>query len=265
MTAAIDLTGRVALITGGGAGIGAVCAQRLAAAGARVVVADLDENAALDTATGIGGVALPVDVGSEESIDAMVARAETEVGPIDILVNSAGIAQLSRRPEEFRQSSWDKIVAIDLRGTYIACVKVGALMARRGRGSIVNIASIGGMMNGPLHAYGPAKAGVIMLSGNLAGEWGRSGVRVNSVSPGHTLTPFLQSSFETGRRDRSPLDDFTALGRMVLPVEVANTVLFLASDLASAITGANLAVDCGANVTGGWRPYGWVPDARGQS
>lgn len=262
MVTAIDLGGRIALVTGGGAGIGAVCAEQLASSGARVVVADLDEAAAQEVAGRIGGHAFPVDVASEESIETLVARVESEIGPIDILVNSAGIAQLSKRPEEFRQSSWDKIVGVDLRGTYICCVKVGALMAVRGKGTIINIASIGGMMNGPLHAYGPAKAGVIMMTGNLAGEWGRSGVRVNSVSPGHTLTPFLQKSFESGKRDRSHLDDFTALGRMVLPVEVANAVLFLASDMASAITGTNLAVDCGANVTGGWRPYGWVPDAR---
>lgn len=265
MVTAIDLSGRIALVTGGGAGIGAATAERLAASGARVVLADLDQAAASSVAATIGGSAVGVDVGDEESIDKMVAQVEDEVGPIDILVNSAGIAQLSRRPEDLRQSSFDKIVAIDFRGTYICCVKVGTRMARRGRGSIINIASIGGMMNGPLHAYGPAKAAVIMMTGNLAGEWGRSGVRVNTISPGHTLTPFLQNAFESGKRDRTPLDDFTALGRMVMPREVANAVLFLASDLASAVTGSNLAVDCGANVTGGWRPYGWVPDARAEA
>jgi len=259
---AIDLSGRVALVTGGGSGIGAACAALLAGAGASIAVADLDETAARETASRIGGSAHGVDISSEASVEALVAEVEEGVGPIDILVNSAGIAQLSKRPEEFRQSSWDKIVNVDLRGAYLACVKTGQLMARRGRGSIVNIASIGGMMNGPLHAYGPAKAGVIMMTGNLAGEWGRSGVRINSISPGHTLTPFIRDKIASGARNAFPLEDFTALGRMVLPEEVANAVLFLVSDMASAITGVNLAVDCGAGVTGGWRPYGWLPEAR---
>ena len=262
MTHSIDLGGRIAVVTGGGSGIGAACAALLAKAGARVVVADLDAGAAQASATAIGAEVRTVDVASDESVEALMAGVEADLGPIDILVNSAGIAQMPRRPEDFRQSSWDKIVGIDMRGTYIACVAAGRRMAPRGRGSIVNIASIGGMMNGPLHAYGPAKAGVIMMTGNLAGEWGRSGVRVNSVSPGHTLTPFIRDKIEAGARDAFPLEDFTALGRMVNPDEVANTVLFLVSDMASAITGVNLAVDCGASVTGGWRPYGWVPAAR---
>jgi NAD(P)-dependent dehydrogenase (short-subunit alcohol dehydrogenase family) len=138
-------------------------------------------------------------------------------------------------------------------------------MTRRGRGSIVNIASIAGSMPGPLHAYGPAKAGVVMMTANLAGEWGRSGVRINCLSPGHTLTKFIREKIEAGARDATPLEDFTALGRMVLPEEIANAVLFLASDMSSAVTGVNLLVDCGATVTGGWRPYGWVPAERSRA
>ena len=265
MTHAIDLSGRLAVVTGGGSGIGAACAALLARAGARVVVADLDAASAEASATAIGATARTVDISSEDSVEALMAGVEADLGPIDILVNSAGIAQLSKRPEQFRQSSWDKIVDVDLRGTYIACVKAGQRMALRGRGSIVNIASIGGMMNGPLHAYGPAKAAVIMMTGNLAGEWGRSGVRVNAISPGHTLTAFIKDKIDAGARDPFPLEDFTALGRMVLPDEVANAVLFLASDMSSAVTGANIPVDCGAHVTGGWRPYGWLPAARAEA
>jgi NAD(P)-dependent dehydrogenase (short-subunit alcohol dehydrogenase family) len=265
MTHMNDLKGRIALVTGGGSGIGAACVALLAEAGARVVVADLDLAAAQRQADAIGATALTVDIASDASVEEMFAAVERQAGPIDIVVNSAGIAQMPRAPEDMRQSSWDKIVAVDLRGTWLVATQAGRRMARRGGGSIINIASIAGSMNGPLHAYGPAKAGVVMMTGNLAAEWGRSGVRVNSVSPGHTLTPFIREKIEAGARDAAPLEDFTALGRMVLPEEVAKAVLFLASDMASAITGVNLLVDCGASVTGGWRPYGWVPAARAQA
>lgn len=265
MANAHNLEGRVALVTGGGSGIGAACADTLAEAGARVVVADLDLAAAQRQAAAVGGRALAVDIASDESVAAMFAAAERDAGPFDIVVNSAGIAQMPKAPEDMRQSSWDKIVAVDLRGTWLVATQAGRRMSRRGGGSIVNIASIAGTMFGPLHAYGPAKAGVVMMTGNLAAEWGRSGVRVNSVSPGHTLTPFIREKIEAGARDATPLEDFTALGRMALPEEVAKAVLFLASDMASAITGVNLLVDCGASVTGGWRPYGWVPAARAQA
>lgn len=257
-----NLEGRSALVTGAGSGIGAACAALLAREGARVVVADLDLAAAERHASAIGATALGVDISSDQSVSDLFSAAEAAVGPLDIVVNSAGIAQMPKAPEEMRQTSWDKIVAVDLRGTWLVCTQAGGRMARRGKGSIINIASIAATMNGPLHAYGPAKAGVVMMTGNLAAEWGRSGVRINSVSPGHTLTPFIREKIEAGARDATPLEDFTALGRMVLPEEVAGAVLFLACDLASAITGVNLIVDCGASVTGGWRPYGWVPGAR---
>ncbi|MGV3552038.1 SDR family NAD(P)-dependent oxidoreductase [Rhizobium sp.] len=259
----IDLEGRVALVTGGASGIGAACAELLAEAGARVVIADLKAEDAEAHAAAIGAVARAVDISSEESVRELIDGIESGIGPIDIIVHSAGIAQMPRSPEEFRQASWDKIIAVDLRGTYLVSTQAGARMARRGRGSIVNIASIAGSMPGPLHAYGPAKAGVVMMTANLAGEWGRSGVRINCLSPGHTLTKFIREKIEAGARDAAPLADFTALGRMVLPEEIANAVLFLASDMSSAVTGVNLLVDCGASITGGWRPYGWVPAERG--
>jgi NAD(P)-dependent dehydrogenase (short-subunit alcohol dehydrogenase family) len=265
MSHTVDLEGRIALVTGGGSGIGAACASVLMQAGAHVIVADLNMEAAQAHASAIRAEARSVDVSSEQSVETLFAAVETEIGALDIVVNSAGIAQMPKSPEQFRQSSWDKIVAVDLRGTYLVCTQAARRMARRGRGSIVNIASIAGTMNGPLHAYGPAKAGVVMMTGNLAGEWGRSGVRINSLSPGHTLTAFIKEKIDAGARDAAPLEDFTALGRMVLPEEVASAVLFLASDMSSAITGVNLLVDCGASVTGGWRPYGWLPDSRVQA
>jgi NAD(P)-dependent dehydrogenase (short-subunit alcohol dehydrogenase family) len=264
MAHAINLEGRTALVTGGGGGIGAACAELLARAGARVVIADLNEEAAEAQAAAIGASARSVDLSSDESVAHLFDTVEAET-PIDIVVNSAGIAQMPKSPDELRQSSWDKIIAINLRGTWLVATQAGKRMAKRGRGSIVNIASIAGSMPGPLHAYGPAKAGVVMMTANLAAEWGRSGVRINSLSPGHTLTKFIRDKIEAGARDPSPLEDFTALGRMVLPEEVASAVLFLASDMSSAVTGVDLVVDCGASVTSGWRPYGWVPASRAET
>src|SRR5437868_51792 len=131
MSHTIDLGGRIALVTGAGSGIGAACADLLAAAGARVVVADLNAEAAQARAKALGAEARVVDVSSLESVEALMAGVEADIGPIDIAVNSAGIAQLPKSPEELRQSSWDKIVAVDLRGTYLVCTQAGQRMARR--------------------------------------------------------------------------------------------------------------------------------------
>ena len=185
-----------------------------------------------------------------------------ELGPIRILIASAGIAQQARPPEGMKQSTWDKIVSVDLRGAWLTCTAFGQRMATSGGGSIVNIASVAGCIGTPLHAYGPAKAGVIAMTANLAVEWGRSGVRVNAVSPSHTLTPFVKDAIESGRRDLAELTDNTALGRIITPEEVAAAAVFLASQEASAITGVNLPVDAGWLTVGGWHSYGGVRPAR---
>jgi NAD(P)-dependent dehydrogenase (short-subunit alcohol dehydrogenase family) len=136
-------------------------------------------------------------------------------------------------------------------------------MAARRSGSIVNIASIAGMRSMPLHAYSPAKAAVIALTENLAAEWGPAQVRVNAVSPGYTLTPVIRDAIDRGERDPSRLARNAALGRMVEPEEIAAVVAFLCHPSASAITGANIPVDCGATVAMSWNPYGGlrVPSA----
>jgi len=129
-------------------------------------------------------------------------------------------------------------------------------MAKQGSGSIVNIASVAGMRSGPLHSYGPAKAGVISLSECLAAEWGPCGVRVNTVSPGFTATPALHKGIHTGTLEVADMAGASALGRLVNPAEIAAAVAFLASPAASAITGVNLPVDCGYLVATPWASYG---------
>jgi NAD(P)-dependent dehydrogenase (short-subunit alcohol dehydrogenase family) len=145
---------------------------------------------------------------------------------------------------------------VDLRGTYLCCAVFGSAMARARSGAIVNIASVAGMRSGPLHAYAPAKAGVISLTECLAGEWGPKGVRVNAVSPGFTLTPALERGFQTYTLTESFLQRHAALGRLVGADEIAHAVVFLASDKARSITGVNLPVDAGHLVATPWVAYG---------
>ncbi len=252
----------IAVVTGGASGIGAACCRVLAAAGAIVAVLDRDETRANALAAEIHGKAWAVDVGDEAAIEACAGAIEAAVGPVNILVNSAGVIQVPATPEQLAMSAWDDVVRIDQRGTYVASVAFGRRMATRGRGSIVNIASVAGMRSMPLHAYAPAKAAVIAMTECLAAEWGRSGVRVNAVSPGYTLTPALQAAIDKGERDVSALTDNSALGRMVTPEDVARAVAFLTSEDASAITGINLPVDCGWLVAPSWHTYGGIRPAR---
>jgi len=253
---------QVVVVTGGASGIGEACARLFAIRGARVVVADRREVRAAEVASDIGGVAVAVDVARNESVETLATRVEAEVGPTDILVTSAGISQNPVPPENLPLETYDRVVEIDLRGTYLSCLAFGSRMARRGRGSIITIASITGMRSTPLHSYGPAKAAVINLTAGLAAEWGRSGVRVNTVSPGYTLTPLLRRAIEQGLRDPAILAENSALGRMVEPDEIARAVAFLASAEASAITGVNLPVDAGWLTAGPWHTYGGVRPAR---
>ncbi len=252
----------VCVITGGASGIGAACARELAASGRSVVVADRDAAKAEAVAQAIGGYACPLDVGDEHDVEACAARIERERGPVDVLVNSAGIIQVPVRPDELPMDRWDDIVRVDQRGTYVACAAFARGMLARRRGSIVNIASIAGMRSMPLHAYAPAKAAVISMTACLAAEWGWAGVRVNAVSPGYTLTPALQAAIDRGERDVSVLAANAALRRMVTPEEVARVVAFLASDAASAMTGVNVPVDCGWLVATPWHTYGGLREAK---
>jgi len=253
----------IAVVTGGASGIGAACCRTLAQRGAKVVVLDRAKQAAEAVAQEIGGHAFACDVGEEEAVEAAAARIENAVGPVEILVNSAGVIQVPLPPETLGMQSWDDVVRIDQRGTYVAALAFGRRMAERGRGAIVNIASVAGMRSMPLHAYAPAKAAVIAITECLAAEWGRSGVRVNAVSPGYTRTPALQAAIDKGERDVSALEANSALGRMVEPDDVARAVAFLASAEARAITGVNLPVDCGWLVAPSWHTYGGVRPARG--
>lgn len=150
------LNGNTAVVTGGASGIGAACCRELANQGARVVVVDRAEDRARAVAEGLGGLAKTLDVGNPDQIASVSREIESEAGPVDILVNSAGIIQLPLPPHELSLQLWDEVVRINQRGTYLMCVAFGTRMAAARSGSIVNIASIAGMRSMPLHAYSPA-------------------------------------------------------------------------------------------------------------
>lgn len=245
----------LAVVTGGASGIGAACCRELARQGARIAVLDRDKRAH-EIAHELGARAWLADVADEAELERCAAAIESELGPVDMLVNSAGVIQVPLPPQQLSLTNWDEVVRVDQRGTYVAALVFGKRMVERRRGSIVNIASVAGMRSMPLHAYAPAKAAVISMTECLAAEWGPAQVRVNAVSPGYTRTPALQAAIDKGQRDPSALAGNSALGRLVEPVEIAQAVAFLCSPHAAAITGVNLPVDCGWLVAGSWHTYG---------
>lgn len=253
-----DFAGRTALVTGGASGIGRACAELLAARGARIVLADLDAARTQEAAVTLGAHPLHFDVADRAAVADAHAQLAADGITIDLLINSAGIVQSPEPPDRLPIEDFRRVMAIDFEGTYHCCAEFGGAMARRGRGAIVNIASVAGMRSMPLHAYSPAKAAVISLTECLAAEWGRSGVRVNCVSPGYTVTAALQRQIDLGLRDPAKLKHNSALGVLIAPDDIARVIAFLLSDEAAVITGINLAADAGWLVAGSWATFGGV-------
>jgi NAD(P)-dependent dehydrogenase (short-subunit alcohol dehydrogenase family) len=247
---------RIVVVTGAASGIGKACALAFAAEGSTVVFADRDFAGAQQLAEQYKGGAVAIDIGDDDSVATAAAEVMKRHGRVDVLVNSAGVLQRTLPPGQLTMKEWDFVARIDQRGTYLCCAAFGTLMAQQRAGAIVNIASVAGMRSGPLHSYGPAKAAVISLGECLAAEWGPSGVRVNTVSPGFTATPALDKGFSTATLRANELEDACAMHRLVKAEEIAAAVLFLASPAASAITGVNLPVDCGYLVATPWSAYG---------
>jgi 2-hydroxycyclohexanecarboxyl-CoA dehydrogenase len=239
------LEGRIALVTGGASGIGAATARRLAAEGARVAVADVNEAGARSVASEIDGIALRMDVTDVESVRAGVA----EAGDVDVLVNNAGTDRFSffvNTDEEL----WDFVLAVNLRGTIAVTHAVLDGMQKRGRGAIVNVASEAGRVGSQGSVvYSAAKGGVIAFTRAVARESSRFGVRVNAVAPGPIDTPLLNAApeqlGEIGERLKAGMIAATSMRRIGQPEEVAAAIAFLASDDASFVTGQTI------NVSGG--------------
>lgn len=246
----------VVVVTGGASGIGAACAEVLAREGQRVVVADVNIEAAQEVAQRIGGVAWKIDVAEIQSVEEAARSIEEKLGPVNGLVNSAGILQQPFEPYSLPMDTWDMVQRIDFRGTYICCLAFGRAMVSRKHGSIVNISSVTGHRSAPLHSYAPAKAAVISMTQCLAAEWGPAKVRVNSIAPGYTLTPALQRAIDRGERKLEQLLVNAPLNDTVKPSQIGDAVSFLLSERASAITGVDLPVDCGWMAGTSWSTYG---------
>src|SRR5271169_4319805 len=246
------LKDKVALITGGASGIGFAAAQLFADEGAHVVLADRDEAAAISAVAALAqrGSFHRLDVAREEQWIAVTDAVVRELGRIDILVNSAGVA-LFKDVEATTIEEWRDLMAVNLDGTFLGCKHAIRVMKDRGGGSIVNMSSVAGMIgHGSLAAYCASKGGVRLLTKSVALHCARKGynIRCNSVHPSFVETPMLRSMIASARNpEKMEANCISAspLGRLAQPIEVARTILFLASDESAFTTGAELTVDGG--------------------
>lgn len=252
---------RVVLVTGAASGIGAAVAEAFGASGAKVLVNDIRREygeAFVDAlrATGVQAAFLPGDVSSASDVEEMASQADARFGPIDVLVNNAGINEPYAPTEDQRIDVWQRVMDVHVRGTYLCSRRVGRTMVGRGRGKIVNVASIAGIVGlVRRNAYSSAKAAIIMFTRTLASEWARYGVNVNAVAPGYIMTPAVEEVLSQRQSTHDRLRRRIPMGQLGKPQDVADTILFLASDQARYVTGACLPVD------GGWSAFGDAGDA----
>ena len=242
------LDGKIAIVTGAGQGIGKAVAGKLAGDGATVVVTDLDEATAIETAGGLpGAVAIAADVTDRQRVQTMVDEVVGQFGRIDILVNNAGWDKASPFIDS-DPADWDRAIAVNLYGVLHTAKAVLPVMAEQGRGSVVNLGSDAGRVGSSGEAvYSAAKGGVIAFTKSLAREMARHQIRVNCVCPGPTDTA-LFASF-AGPKLREALTKAIPFRRLGQPDDVANVVVFLASDEASFVTGQTVSVSGGLTMS----------------
>ncbi|HEX8646891.1 MAG TPA: glucose 1-dehydrogenase [Thermoleophilaceae bacterium] len=242
------LEGRVALVTGGASGIGAATCRRLAAEGARVAVTDMNVEGARAIAEEVSGQPYELNVADEEQVRAAVAAAESDLGPVDVLVNNAGYDEFGFFVNTDSEM-WKRVIGVNLIGVIACTHAVLPGMQERRRGRIVNVASEAGRVGSPGSAvYSGAKGGVIGFTKAIAAEAARYDVTCNAVAPGPIETPLLMSAKmlgELGDRLIGGMVSKTVLGRLGSPDEVAAAIAFLASDDASYVTGETLGVSGG--------------------
>ena len=241
---------RVALITGAASGIGAACAIRFAEEGARIACLDVTETPGplqeQLSAAAPGASFHVADVRNEAAVTAVVAEVAAAHGGIDIVVNSAGVAG-GGPVHTVELEEWRRVIDINLQGTFLVCKHVLPQMLELGRGSIINIASVEGLEGFEgASAYNASKGGVVVLTRNMAIDYGRKGIRANTICPGFIDTPLAAAVFtEELRPYLDRIVDAHQLGRLGRPEEIAGAALFLASDDASFVTGHALVVDGG--------------------
>ena len=244
------LDGKACVVTGAGSGIGRATAEKLAAEGGRVVCVDIAADAVEATAAGIGdaAVAVAADVSKRGECDAFVRRCVDEFGAVDVLVNNAGV-NLPGVFHEVSDETIDRTIDVNVKAQIYACQAAIPHMLESGKGSIVNISSVNGVVAEPyLAIYATSKGAVVMLSRGIALDYAKQGIRCNAVLPGWVDTPInyahaemlggLQQVYDT-------IDSFQPIGRPGEPVEIANVIAFLASDEASFVTGSVILADGG--------------------
>lgn len=243
------LKGKIALVTGSAQGLGKEIASSLAQNGCSLVLADIaypEETAKQIEEIGSRSISVKADISDEGEVKDMVEKVISEYKKVDILVNNAGISQLGyTATEDLPIEEWDKIIAVNLRGTFLCCKHVGKQMIRSGGGSIINISTTAGMTGVPrAPAYCASKAGIILLTKSLALEWVRYNIRVNAIAP-----HYLETELTKGLRDSEKVYDGLVkqipMRRFAKPAEVVGTVLFLSSPASSYITGTVIVVDGG--------------------
>lgn len=242
------LAGRTAVITGGCSGIGLATARRFAEEGAHVVVADIDDARGEEVATEIGGLYVHTEVTDKDQVDALFARAKSTYGSVDIAFNNAGISP----PEDDSildtdLDAWRRVQEVNLTSVYLCCKAALPYMLEQKRGSIINTASFVAVMGAATSqiSYSASKGGVLSMSRELGVQFAREGVRVNALCPGPVNTPLLRELFAKDAERAARRLVHVPMGRFAEPEEMANAVLFLASDESSFITASTFLVDGG--------------------
>jgi NAD(P)-dependent dehydrogenase (short-subunit alcohol dehydrogenase family) len=251
----LRLDGQLAFITGGGRGIGLATAQAFLEAGAEVVLADLDpavlaQGMAELRNSGHHPAGIEVDVTDPAALNAAAEKVEKEIGKVSIVVANAGLAHPDTGAEDVSDELWLKLLDVNLNGSFWTCRAFSKPMLSRGRGSIVTVGSMSGLIsNKPQRQvhYNAAKAGVHHMTRSLAGEWAQRGIRVNSVAPTYVDTAMSRGAFTDPVMFPVWMDS-TPMRRVATAEEVASAIHFLASDASSAITGSILTVDCGYTI-----------------
>jgi NAD(P)-dependent dehydrogenase (short-subunit alcohol dehydrogenase family) len=251
------LDGRVALVTGGGQGIGRAFAHALGEAGAAVAVVDISAEhaeavAAELRAKGVDAFSIVADVSQPDQVNALVEAVVARWGRLTIGVNNAGIG-LWADAEAMTVEEWDRVLALNLRGVFLCAQAEGRVMLQAGYGKLINTASMSGsIVNTPQNqaAYNASKAGVIQLTRSLAAEWARRGVRANSISPGYTRTLLVDNLLATpvGQNMRPIWLGMTPMGRMGEVTDLQGAVVYLASEASDFMTGHDLVIDGGYSV-----------------
>jgi NAD(P)-dependent dehydrogenase (short-subunit alcohol dehydrogenase family) len=241
------LADRVALVTGAASGIGRATAELFVEQGMRVVASDVDAEAGAAVAQGLGVPFVAADVSAEDGVSAIVGEALDSFGRLDVAANCAGVGGGHGSTHDYPVEQWDRIVAVNLRGTWLAMrAELEAMLAGGDGGAIVNVASTLALRGSPFgSAYSASKHGVLGLTRTAAIEYAQQGIRVNAVCPGAIDTPMMDATFDRFPGFREALTGFVPMGRMGGPAEVAAAIAWLASDAASFVTGDALTVEGG--------------------